>query len=112
MCSNAFSNATALAPKGCRAERGLDVHEKRVADQSRKDAHAVLLDGFANDEARLTSVRRDNITFLNRRPFRHVTKGDVNRMFRRARSEGAARSPITAGPLKCSDLRILNISAQ
>ena len=69
--------------RNIRAERGLDIHEERVADQSREDAHAILFQRFANDEARLAPVRCDDVAFLNRSPFRHITERDVDRVFRR-----------------------------
>src|ERR1700751_5457089 len=52
---------------------------------SDKDAHAILLDHFAQNEARVTSVGRDDIAFLNRGAVRHIAESDVNRIFRCAR---------------------------
>ena len=68
-----------------RADRGLDVHEERVARQSREDAHAVLLERLADDEARLAPVRGDDVPFL-RRPFRRVVEGDVDACIRPCRA--------------------------
>ena len=49
-----------------RADRGLDIHEERIADQSCEDAHAILFQRFSDDEARLAPIGCDDVPFLNR----------------------------------------------
>ena len=43
------------------ADRGLDIHEEWIADQSREGAHAIPLAGFSDDEARLVSIGCDYV---------------------------------------------------
>ena len=48
-----------------RPDRSLDIHEERIADQSREDAHAIVFKRFSADEARLAPIGRDDVRFLN-----------------------------------------------
>ena len=57
-----------------RTESSLDIHEERVADQSREHAHAIVFERFSADEARLAPVGSDDVRFLNRASFRHITE--------------------------------------
>ena len=47
--------------------------------------------GFPDDKARLAPVRCDDVPFLNRAPFRHITEADIDRVFCRAVHDAAAR---------------------
>ena len=73
-----------------RADRGLDVHEERVAGEPREGAHAALVGGLADDDAHLAPVRRGDAPLL-RRPFRRVVEGYVDDVFGRAGRDAAGR---------------------
>ena len=74
-----------------RAEGGLDVHEERIADQSGEDAHAIQLQRFPKDKARLAPVRSDGSPCLNGSPVRYIIEAEINRMLCRAMHDATAR---------------------